>query len=198
MSKKLTVKLATQLREEIDSRLRLSHVKRDSFLDHLINCELPHLDADLKGKRLSMKVRRYIARSLKRMGTTQVNVALHEETAERLNDIVERSNLVRDSLINRILYFSLGTDSLLNHLNVPLCDGAPSDMSLPLPTSYLSALQLIQTDPLRSLRRNVAKRHGVGLYIAELPEEMAAFACYLDEVPASFKYATGSCRVDSF
>lgn len=183
--RKVTIKVATRLCDEVDARLESAHAKRDSFLNHLIICELPHLEAEMSGKSLSAPAHRYISRSLKRTGTVQLCVALRSDTADRLNQLVHKSNLVRDSLINRMLYFSLGSAALLNHLDVPVVHTAA--LAVPTPTSYFDALQAVQADPLGGLRREVALRHGVGLYLAELPDELAGLACFIREVPPKEK-----------
>ncbi|MCC2972665.1 hypothetical protein [Massilia sp. IC2-476] len=186
MRRKITLKVFTPLLHEVESQLVALHMKRDSFLDHLIDCELSYLESDLSGKRLSVSAKRFIARSLKRLGTSQINVQLNSSIAERLDDVTLKLNLVRDSFINRLLYFSLGSDSLLKHFALEL--NSPSAHECSLPTGYLRAIHEIQADPLINLRRLVKAKHGVGLYLAPLPVELAAFECYLDEETFWGKY----------
>lgn len=120
MKRKVTLKVFTPLLHEFEAKLDALHVKRDAFVNHLIDCELPHLENDLHDKRLAVSIRRYIARSLKRLGCSQINVQVDSATAERLDEIAIETNLVRDSFINRLLYFSVGSDALLQYFGVPL------------------------------------------------------------------------------
>lgn len=185
---KVTIKVFTPLREEFEARLQELHTKRDWFLDHLIGCELPYLEADLRGKKLSTSMRRYISRSLKRMGTSQINVSLRGSTARKLNEIVRQTNIVRDSFINRLMYFSLAREPLLRYIGVPLLDGNKSIENIPI--GYLDAMRFVQTDPLARLRR-AEGLEDIGLYGIALPDALAAFACYLENEPQSSMHIAG-------
>lgn len=194
MKRKVTLKVFTPLLHEAESRLDALHMRRDSFLGHLIDRELPHLESDLQGKRLSISARRFIARSLKRLGTSQINVQLDSATAERLDEIANETNLVRDSFINRLLYLSLCSEALLRYFEVPLA--SPAMCPHGRPTGYFQAIQEIQADPLASLRELVKAKHGKGLYLAPLPLELAAFECYLDDETFWEKYGASGNAPD--
>ncbi|MFC0253487.1 hypothetical protein [Massilia consociata] len=188
MRRKVTLKVFTPLLHEFESQLDTLHMKRDSFLNHLIDRELPYLERELDGRRLSVSAKRFIARSLKQFGTSQINVQLNSYTAERLDNISQSFNLVRDSFINRLLYFCLGSNTLLKYFDIK-----PDNLAIHergRPTGYFRAIHEIQADPLVNLRALVKAKHGVGLYLAPLPVELAAFECYLDEEIFWEKYGT--------
>lgn len=195
MRRKVTLKIFTPLLHEVESQLEALHMKRDSFLDHLIARELPYLESDLNGKRLSVSARRFIARSLKRLGTSQINVQLSSATAERLDEVARPINLVRDSFINRLLYFSVASDSLLKYFQTKPDSIVIYECNLPV--GYLRAIHEIQIDPLANLRRLVKAKHGLGLYLAPLPVELAAFECYLDDETFWGKYGSPSSSSES-
>ena len=195
MKRKVTLKVFTPLLHEFESQLEIIHMKRDLFINHLIDCELPYLETDLHGKRLSTSAKRFMSRSLKRLGASQINVQLNSATAARLDEIADGTNLVRDSFINRLLYLSLGSDSLLRFFEV-----RPDHIGLhprSLPMGYLHAMHEIQADPLGDLRRLVKAKYGFGLYLAQLPVELAAFECYLDDETFWDKYSIASNEQDT-
>lgn len=180
---KITVKVFALLLKDFDARLRALHIKRDAFLEHVISKELPYLEKDLEGKCLPPKVRQYIARKLKRMGTVQINLLIDKATAERLNEIVSRTNISRDAFINRIIFFLRASDNLLQHFGLPSTadDAMFAGLISPLPLGYLDAISLAHRDPLLLLRLAIKKRFEIGLNLLDLPEAFVAFACYLDE-----------------
>jgi hypothetical protein len=93
---------------DFDKQIDSLFIKRDAFLNCMIQEEIPHLARDLEGKRLSLKAKRYIAGELKRLGTVPVNVVVDKSTADTLNAIVDSSNIVRDAFINRLMRHSPG------------------------------------------------------------------------------------------
>jgi hypothetical protein len=180
---KITAKIFGPLLKDFDGRLRELHLKRDAFVDHVVSAELAHLEKDLQGKSLTPRARQHIARKLKRMGTIQVNLVIDAATADKLRAIVEQSNIVRDAFINRLIYFLRGSDKLLHHLELPhIAEGLMSDRLIsPILVSPLNAIAAVHADPLAVLRHEVNNQFGIGLYLLKLPDELSAFACYLDE-----------------
>jgi hypothetical protein len=75
MRRKVTPKVFTPLLREVEEQLDALHTKRDSFFNHLINRELPYLEKELRGKCLTISARRFIAQSLKCLGTSQIKCA---------------------------------------------------------------------------------------------------------------------------
>lgn len=180
---KITVKVFAPLLTDFDVHLRALHLKRDAFLDNVLRLELPNLERDLQGKRLSPKARQHIARKLKRMGTVQVNITINTATADQLRNVVGQANIVRDAFINRIIYLLRASDRFLDYLGLPhTTEGLPLGEISSIPVSPIGAIAIAHADPLGILRRAVHKQIGTGLYSLELPDEFTAFACYLDDV----------------
>lgn len=184
------MKVFAALLQDFDHRLRVLHIKRDAFLDQVIRSELPHLEKDLNDKRLTPKARRYIARTLKRMGTCQINIVVDKTTAETLKEIVVKSNIVRDAFVNRIIFFLRASEQLLEHLGVSSMARRPR----PAPHTaigVLDAMAALNADPLSPLRQAVEQRGGAGLYLLKLPEACSAFACWLEdsEIPDTASFA---------
>lgn len=190
---KITVKIYEPLLRDFDKQIDSLFIKRDAFLNSMIQGEVPHLASDLEGKRLSAKAKRYIAGELKRLGTVPVNVVVDKSTADALNAVVESTNIVRDAFINRLIMLLRSSNPLLGYLELPLViTGSAFESSVdPMPTSPMKAIEAVHSDPLFYLRVAAEERHHTGLYLIDLPPKLAGFACYLDEsrVPGTEAYA---------
>ena len=180
---KITVKiyepLLTAFGKEIDSLF----IKRDAFLNSMIQEEVQHLTRDLEGKKLSVRAKRYIAGELKKLGTVQVNIVMDKTTADQLNAIVEKTNIVRDAFINRLIMLLRSNSNLLKYLDLPvsITGSAFESYVEPMPTSPLTAIAAVHHDPLFYLRVAAEERHGTGLYLIDLSPKFVGFACYLDD-----------------
>ena len=180
---KITVKLHSNLLKAFDRDIDRLLLKRDAFLNYLIKTEVPYLAEEMEGRQLSTAARRYIAGELKRMGTTQVNVVVEKETAEALNAVVDRSNMVRDAFMNRVLFFLRSSDLFLQYLDLPLAVVGEEFHNLveQMPTSPIRAMQAVLDDPFYYLRIGARERHDSGLYLLSLPQKLIGFTCFLDD-----------------
>lgn len=189
MSKtKITVKIYKPMLSAFNLQLDKLFIKRDAFLDSMIQKEVGYLADDMKGKRLTLSAKRYIAGELKRLGTTAVNVVVDKATADKLNSVVDTSNLVRDAFMNRLIMLLRSNVKLLKYLDVPQFINAPTFSSAEsMPTSPMDAMEAVSADPLFYLRVACKEQYQTGLYLLDLP---AAFTCYMDEsmVPGTKAY----------
>lgn len=189
---KITVKIYEPLLRDFDRQIDRLFIKRDAFLNAMIQEEVRHLAIDMEGKRLTPSAKRYIAGELKRMGTTQVNVVVDKDTADVLNAIVESSNMVRDAFMNRLIMLLRSSGPLLSYLELPeFSTGSDFDSYVePMPTSPMKAMEAVHADPLFYLRVACEERHKTGLYLLDLPPKLAGFTCYMDEsmVPGTKAY----------
>lgn len=189
---KITAKIYLPLIKSFNDQLSALHIKRDSFLNHMLKSEITYLAAEMKGKRLSKRAKRYIAGELKRLGTVNVNIVVDKEVAESLNLIVESSNLVRDAFINRLILLLRSSDEFLNQMDLPRAlTGSEFDAAEYMPCSPLKTIEAVMADPLYYLRISSEERFGEGLYEIEFPTKLIGFSCYLDDslVPGTPEYA---------
>ncbi len=189
---KITVKIYEPLLRDFDCQIDKLFIKRDAFLNAMIQKEVQHLASEMEGKLLTPNAKRYISGELKRMGTTQVNVVVDKTTADELNAIVKTSNMVRDAFINRLIMLLRSSSALLSHLELPdFITGSEFDSYVePMPTSPMKAMEAVHADPLYYLRVSCLERHDSGLYLLDLPQKLAGFTCYMDEsvVPGTKAY----------
>jgi len=186
---KITVKIVASMLRTFDTQLDKLHIKRDAFFNSMLLGEIPNLERDLKGKRLSAQAKRHIASALKRLGTKQVNVSIDHATAKALKAVVAKRNIVRDAFINRLIMFLRSSDVVLKYLELPQFVNSSSFEGHvePMPTSPLKAIESVHSDPLYYLRVAAEERFGSGLYLIDLPMTYTGLACYLDdsEIPGT-------------
>lgn len=175
---------------------------RDQFISNLIRTECECLAADLKGKKLSAEAKTFIANQLKNMekGTRPVSIVIDTDVAARLNKIVEKTNIVRDAFLNRILYFLLLTARLRNHLDLPdefdqfqIISKRKSELRWEtIPVSPIEWLAQVLADPFCYLREELSRRNEGGdkLYLIPMEEEFVGFTCYAEysELPGTDAY----------
>ena len=182
---KITVKIWEKQLLDFNMKIDGLPIKRDAFIEHILKKEIDLLAADMDGKRLSPKARKYISGELKRLGTVPVNIVVEKRTAERLDEVVRASNtnMVRDAFFNRLILFLRSSDHLLKFLDLPvhITDTAFKSLVQPMPTGPLQAIREVFDDPLFYLRIACKERHKTGLYLTPLPCELNGLACYLED-----------------
>jgi len=198
---KITVKVSETLLKSFNQKLEDCFIKRDAFLNHMIKLETEHLAKDLKGLRMSNPARRYISGELQRLGTKTINVVVDKETAEKLNSIINESNMVRDSFINRLILLLNASDSLLEALDLPT---EINDRSLlnsgSMSTSPMNGISTIVYDPLFYLRIAIEEEHEKRLYKFELPNVLVGMTCFIDDinVPGTQDYIKQQNKEDEY
>ena len=189
---KITAKIQPGLWAAFSKQTDALFLKRAAFLNHMILIETPNLEDDLDGRVLSTRAKRHIAGELKRHGAKAVNIEVEQATANALNAVVERSNIVRDAFVNRLLVFLRASNDLLNNLEIPkMVDDRRLDSGLEsMPTSPLKAMEAVRDDPLFYIRNFLNEHEKLGVYSVALPRKLDWLACYLDdkEVPGTKAY----------
>ncbi len=190
---KITVKIYDKLLTAFNRDIDTLFLKRDAFLNQMIRIETEYLAMDMEGKRLSVRAKRHIAGSLKQLGTTTVNIVVDQTVSDALKAVVDESNIVRDSFINRMLWLLRGGDALLKYLDLPTyITGSEFERFIPaaMPTAPLKAMGAVQSDPLHYLRIACEERHNTGLYLLDLPNKFTGMACWIDDryVPGTSSY----------
>ena len=189
---KITVKVHEPLLKSFGERLESCFIKRDAFLNHMIKSETRELKQEMKGLKLSKKARLHISRELQRLGTKTINVVVDKDTAEGLNSVVKKANMVRDAFINRLILFLNAPEQLLKILELPAqVNDRRLSSAESISTSPLRGIQSIIFDPLFYLRTAPAIERGYGLYRITLPQinlpsmvrpmTLEGMSCYIDD-----------------
>jgi hypothetical protein len=196
---KITVSFFGKMYLDFDRQLRQALLRRDAFIDRMIEVEIPHLREDLAGRSLSDDAHRYVSRTLKRSGgkVHQKSLALDHRTAKALREICTEHNLVRDAFINRLIALLRSTDAFLDLLELPKrVESSRRDGTSDMPTSPLKAIEETQWDPLYYLRSACYARHKCGLHALPMPSQLIGLSCVLhdDQVPGTGAYAEREAR----
>lgn len=194
---KITAKLYPPLYADFDKRVGDLLLRRDAFLERLIATEIPHLQHDLDGKRLSDEANRHISRCLKQFGgksappLRQVSISVRSETAEDLRTAVKTHNLVRDAFLNRLLLFFRSSATFLDAIELPekLHEGNPYWLE-DRQTSPIERIEGVFDDPFYHLRIACQHEYGCGLYLMTLPDDLIGLSCFLedDQVPGTIAH----------
>lgn len=191
---KLTAKLFAPMYADFDRQITGALLRRDAFLDRMIQQEIPYLREDLQGKQLSLEANRYISRSLKGLGgkkappLKQTSIAVRHETAQALRAVVEDHNLVRDAFLNRLIALLRSSDKFLDSLGLPnRVRWNRGDGTEDMPTSPMKVIEETLWDPFYYLRSACQTQYGYGLNVLEFPKELHGMCCYLpdDQVPGT-------------
>jgi hypothetical protein len=191
---KITTHLYEPIFQDFTAQLKSLPLKRDAFIELMVERELPRLKEDLAGKVNSAAAKRYIAGSLKRMGGANVGVlrplsiSFRKSTAEGLRELEQAHNFPRDAFFNRLIAFLRSTDYLLKELALPAMVQQAGGGSEDMPTSPMAALEATFFDPLYYLRNACQERYRCGLYTLGL--RWPGLACHLPdvEVPGTEEY----------
>lgn len=205
---KITIKLVDQLNTMLNRQLDACFMKRDKFIAHLISTQLSDLGQALDGRKLSPKARKYIFDHLKRAGTKTVNLVVEQGLADRLNELVEKHNLMRDAVLNRIIFFAVASTDFYRKAQVPVSIESVTNQSsylLTLSTSTLDAVQELLSDPLFYVKEAFEIAHDENIFTYDFSHmkfdglNPLCFSCFLDEssVPGTKAYKEQQSQIDA-
>lgn len=205
---KITIKLIDQLNIRLNEQLDASFMKRDKFIAHLIATQLTDLGLALNGRKLSPKARKYIFDHLKRAGTKTVNLVVEQSLADKLNELVEKHNLMRDAVINRIIFFAIANTSFYRNAGVPeTIDSLTHEFFVPtvLPISPIKAIQELLHDPLLYVKEAFAAQHDESIFTYDFSHlkingvNPLCFSCFIEEssVPGTKAYKEQQSQIDA-
>lgn len=149
-----------------------SQVKSSGFLVRLIESEVPELDRELEGKRLSANAKAHLKRKFAHVegGTTKVNVEMDATLRDALDRVIKAHNLMRDSFITRLIMlalvppairaFAIPDETQYRQLFREVVDSYP-----PGP---LEAMQQVINDPLYLIRHALEEFQDCGLYVGRV------------------------------
>ena len=204
---KITIKLIDQINTRLNEQLDASFMKRDKFIAHLISTQLADLGKALDGRKLSTKARKYIFDNLKRAGTKTVNLVVEQELANQLNTLVEKHNLMRDAVVNRIIFFAIANASFYRKADVPGTIDALREYVDPavLPISPIKAIQELLIDPLLYVKEAFASQHDESIFTYDFSHikingvNPQCFSCYIDDssVPGTKAHKEQMSQIDA-
>jgi adenylate kinase family enzyme len=198
---KITVRLIDVLNNRLNKHISNCFIKRDQFVAHLIKTQFPSIRSAFHNKKLSLKAKRFISGNIKRGDTKLVNIQIDKDIAQELNQLVNEHNLVRDALINRIIFFAIADTKILKTMRIPTTieDIAPlSEFLITLPIAPFNMMKEITYDPLFFLKEAFNAVHLESLYLIDFQNfgfkndlrTISQLSCYIedDQVPGTDAY----------
>lgn len=187
---KISIRLNVKLLQTLNKQVDACFMKRDKFVAHLISTQIADIRTAFIGKRLSNKAYKYISGEIKRSGWRLVNLEIDKDIADRLNAVVKEFNLVRDALLNRMIFFTVAGAAAYTRIGIPsqlenVLNN--SDYLLSLPISPLKAYRELMADPLFYVKEAFNMAHSESLYLFDFAElnirgiQSNCFQCFVDD-----------------
>lgn len=100
---KISVRIWRPVIDKLDQKLEAACLRRDAYLNRLLEVELPRLDAEVSMPN-SLGAQAFVAASLDQLDRKLVSLTLRPDLVEQLNDICQRKRIVRDAFFNRLFF----------------------------------------------------------------------------------------------
>jgi hypothetical protein len=181
---KVTFKVYPPVWARLSERLKDLCLNRDAFFSKLIKCEITELENELRGKpQQSAKAKNFLSQELVRLGNkhsklTPISIQMPKATATALREIVEKHNLYRDGLFNRICVFLDISDAVLKHFSLPTY---PDDSIEEFSTRPLLTMDQTQSDPFYFFRKHLLQSRQAGIYTVSFPPNLKGISCYIED-----------------
>lgn len=116
--KKTSVKIWKPIIEKLDAKLEAACLRRDAYLNKLLEVELSRLDNEVSIPN-SLEAQSLIASRLDHLERKTVSLSLRSDLLDRLHDICGRKRIVRDAFFNRVFLLLAASSKLIDHLVFP-------------------------------------------------------------------------------
>lgn len=112
--RKTTVRLLVPLRKRFNALLDQSCLKRDAYLNEVLDVEVQRLDDEIRVPN-SQRAREHIAAMLKQTGSMElVTLTLRSDLLDAIDSVCERKLICRDAFFNRLLYLLTASDEVID------------------------------------------------------------------------------------
>lgn len=146
---KIMVTVLSPVMDRIDEKMQSLGMRRDAYLNGLLDTQIEQMSQDLKGKSNSNKAREYLLGELKakRMPTRSMSLALNRAVIARIDKVCKETNLARDCFINRVLYFLSAEAKHLKNIGIDAANDREG-----LSVNSLDAASELISDPFHDLQ----------------------------------------------
>lgn len=104
-AKKITIQVWRPVWSRLEKKIKSSFLRRDAFIERLVLAELDRLDIEMSIPN-SMEAKMAIEQQLRALHDfTPLSVTFSPTTIEKLDKVLGRKRVVRDSFFNRIFFF---------------------------------------------------------------------------------------------
>lgn len=116
---KISVRIWTPILEKLDRKIANACLRRDAYLDKVLETELPWLEAEVSMAN-SLQAQSYIGQQLELLPRKLVSLALDPAVVERLNGVCQAKRIVRDAFFNRLFLLLAAGPKTIDRLFFPL------------------------------------------------------------------------------
>lgn len=153
---KMTARIWEPIWDRFQERTKATFIKRDAFASRLIEMEVPEIRKEYANMKLLSGGKKQISMNLKKASPRNVpgNLYLCNKVDQEFTDVIKSHNLVRDAILNRMLFWSICSPGILERLNIPgFVDRRSAFRDAPgRPVSPVAVMENILEDP-----RNLAR-----------------------------------------
>lgn len=114
--RRIMVQLWGTLAKAIDRDFKALNIKRDRYLNDLFRSEIEELDREVQFKNADAVRARMQEQKLP--DRVPLTIELDEDVIERIDTVLKEKNTPRDSFVNRVLFFLVAKDAMLDRLGV--------------------------------------------------------------------------------
>ena len=112
---KITVKVWTKAWNQFNRKIRDACLRRDHYLNRVLEVELPHLEAEVSMAN-SPEAERFVVGRVEALERRSVSLALRVKLVEQLNAICREKRIVRDAFFNRLFLLLAASPKVIDRL----------------------------------------------------------------------------------
>ena len=112
---KITVSVWRDLMEAFDRRMKETCLRRDAYLDLVFKHEAAMLEKEVDEPNSDAQ-RQFIAKHLELLERKPVSFSLKPETVAAIDRACVAKNVIRDSFINRVIFFMMSSPDVLSRI----------------------------------------------------------------------------------
>lgn len=117
--RKISTKVWRPVINKLNRKLDKACLRRDAYLECVLEVELPHLDAEVALPN-SEAARNFVSERLDQLDRKLVSLSLQTELVQRLDHICERKCIIRDAFFNRLFFLLAASPKVIDRLFYPL------------------------------------------------------------------------------
>jgi hypothetical protein len=121
--KRIMVQVWDSLAKALVRDFKALHIKRDSLLNALFAHEIERLNDEVPFRVAEEAKARVLSRALP--NRVKLTLELDEQVSNRIDEVLQDKNILRDSFVNRVFFFLVAKQSHLAHLGIEYDSESP-------------------------------------------------------------------------
>ena len=113
--KKISTKIWRPVVDKLNRKLNKACLRRDAFLERVLEVELPHLDAEIPLANTA-QAKAFVAERLDQLDRKLVSLSLRADLVDRLDEICARKEILRDAFFNRLFFLLAASPKVIDRV----------------------------------------------------------------------------------